>query len=57
MDASQLRALIEEQAQEAERIIKRDKRSSYFRYLKEFMGMQVRREGGREGGVMSVCFY
>ncbi|GAB5037829.1 Hypothetical protein NocV09_11200030 [Nannochloropsis oceanica] len=40
MDVAQLQALIEEQAHEAERIIKRDKRSSYFRYLKEFMGMQ-----------------
>jgi hypothetical protein len=41
MNAHELRALIDEQPHEAERIIKRDKRSSYFRYLKEFLGMAV----------------
>ena len=54
MNAQQLRDLIDEQAREAERIVKRDKRSSYFRSV---MGVG---RGVREGpiapyGATGVC--
>lgn len=55
MDARELRALIEEQPFEAERIIKRDKRSSYFRYLKEFLGMPMDFDAPAPGGPNPVA--